>query len=402
MLETIYQCPNCGNNTLESIYELDRIPVHSVNLITDREQALAYPTGSMNLGFCSYCTFISNAAFDPERMQYASDYEETQGYSSSFRDFHQSLAEDLVNRLDLHDKTVLEIGCGKGEFLELLVEAGAGRVIGFDPAWIPARMRSGDQERISVIAENYSSKHAGLVADMYCCKMTLEHIPDTREFVRMLRQSIGARENVTVFFQVPDAERILNGQAFQDIYYEHCSYFTHASLEYLFESNGFHVTRMNKVYDDQYLTLEAVPVSNEAGFRVSVEDVAVMTRQVNVFVRKIHQMQTSWREYLCEQANREKQVVLWGGGSKAVAFLTTMHIEDEINYVIDINPHKQGCFLPKTGHSVFGPDELRQSPADIIIVMNSAYMSEIQDLLQDMDIKASLISMESHSPALVL
>jgi len=114
-----------------------------------------------------------------------------------------------------------------------------------------------------------------------------------------------------------------------------------------------------------------------------------------VFARKIHQMQNSWREYLCEQVDREKRVVLWGGGSKAVAFLTTMHIEDEISYVIDINPYKQGCFLPKTGHCVFAPEELQERPADIIIVMNPTYRSEIQSLLQEMHNEAHLITMES-------
>ena len=59
--------------------------------------------------------------------------------------------------------------------------------------------------------------------------MTLEHIPATGDFVRMVRRAIGdAVRNRPVFFQIPEATRILRDCAFEDIYYEHCSYFSPA------------------------------------------------------------------------------------------------------------------------------------------------------------------------------
>ena len=41
-------------------------------------------------------------------------------------------------------------------------------------------------------------------------------------------------------------------------------------------------------------------------------------------------------------AGAGQQTVLWGGGSKAVAFLTTLGIGDEIAYAVDINPQALG------------------------------------------------------------
>ncbi len=395
MLDTNFRCPNCDSKDLEIIYEVEQIPVHSVNLVADHEQALAYPTGNMILGYCYHCTFITNVTFDPEKMQYADDYEETQGYSLTFRDFHQNLAEDLIDRLGLQEKTVLEIGCGKGDFLELLVNAGAGRAIGFDPAWVAGRMKSGMQDQIRIFKENYSSKHAGIEADLYCCKMTLEHIPRTREFVQMLRQSIGDRKNVNIFFQVPDTGRILGEQAFQDIYYEHCSYFTHTSLKYLFESNGFRVSRLEKVFDDQYLILEAAPIPGKSDFCLPEEEAASIRGMLNTFRKSVDGMKKTWCDYLCKQFESGKRVAIWGGGSKAVAFLTALNISSEVSYVVDINPHKQGYFLPKTGHGVFGPERLLDRPVDIIIVMNPAYKDEIQNLLSEMLLNPLVITSDS-------
>ena len=89
---------------------------------------------------CKDCGFIYNSAFDASLQNYSEDCEETQGFSPTFSKFHRELAEAVVDRFDLHGKTVLEIGCGKGEFLELLCEIGGNKGIGFDPAFRPDRL----------------------------------------------------------------------------------------------------------------------------------------------------------------------------------------------------------------------------------------------------------------------
>ena len=82
-----------------------------------REEALAFPRGDIELGVCTGCGFICNPAFDPKRTEYSGRYEETQAFSPTFNKFHLALATELVERFELQGKTVVEIGCGKGEFL---------------------------------------------------------------------------------------------------------------------------------------------------------------------------------------------------------------------------------------------------------------------------------------------
>ncbi|GAH35269.1 unnamed protein product, partial [marine sediment metagenome] len=252
-------CPNCGASGMSVFYELKNVPVHSVLLLPTREEALNLPKGDIALGFCHTCGFIANVAFDPGLHQYSSRYEATQAFSSTFNAFHRNLATCLIERYDLHSKDIIEIGSGQGEFLTLLCELGDNRGVGFDPAYISRRNQSQANDQIIFIKDFYSEKYANYRGDFLCCKMTLEHIQQTADFVSTVRRSIRHQLATIVFFQVPNVARILRDLAFWDIYYEHCSYLSLGSLTRLFRKCGFDAIDLWKDYDDQYLMIEARP-----------------------------------------------------------------------------------------------------------------------------------------------
>jgi len=231
---TDHICPSCFSKGMRGFHELEKVPVHSVLNMRTRETALTYPRGDISLGFCQDCGFISNVAFNAAMLEYSSNCEESQGFSLTFNAFARRLATYLINKYDLYNKNILEIGCGKGEFLTLLSELGENRGIGFDPAYVDGRNRSKARHQVTFIKDFYSEKYASYESDLVCCRMTLEHIHDTANFVSMVRRSIGNRTNTLLFFQVPDVTRILRDCAFEDIYYEHCSYFSPGSLARLF------------------------------------------------------------------------------------------------------------------------------------------------------------------------
>src|SRR5262245_43827668 len=135
------ECPGCGSAGMSVFYRVKDVPVHSVLLMKTCQEALDYRKGHIELAFCRTCGFISNLAFDPSSHEYSSRYEETQGFSPTFNAFHQSLAKRLIERYDLHDKDILEIGCGKGEFLTLICELGGNRGVGFDAAYMTRRSK---------------------------------------------------------------------------------------------------------------------------------------------------------------------------------------------------------------------------------------------------------------------
>jgi len=387
-------CPNCHSRQTRVFYAVDAVPVNSCLVLRSAEQARAFPVGDIALSFCMHCSFVFNAAFDETLIRYQTGYEESQAYSPTFNHFEQTLIERLLRDYDLRGKTIVEIGCGKGEFLLKLCVAGNNRGIGYDPTFDPQRVSGKVPDDVRFVQAFYTDTNA-VQADFYCCKMTLEHIPDTGAFIAMLRRSLGERRDCVVFFQIPDATRIIAECAFEDIYYEHCSYFTADSLRYLFEASGFDVLRIDTVFKDQYLTLEARPADMPVTQQTPLPMLSAMATQVAGFAAGVQNVFTDWERRLAGTGALAgtRRIVLWGGSSKAVAILGAPVFAGRIDYVVDINPYRQDTFLPASGVKIVAPDALLELPPDLVIVANSAYRAEISAQLQSMALFPEILTL---------
>lgn len=369
-------CPNCGSvGCCHPFYEVFGVPTNSCLLVEDRARALDFPTGDIVLAFCSGCGFIFNAAWDSERTIYSDQYEETQGFSPTFNTFNRRIAEELVNSYDIRGKTVLEIGCGKGEFLSLICNVGGNRGIGYDPSFVPARQHP--EQDIRFVREFFTEHTNEVAPDLLCCKMTLEHIGQTHRFLASIR-SVANRKDSLIFLQVPDVGRILKEGAFWDVYYEHCSYFSATSLKHLFTGTGFAVERIWTGYDGQYLMILARPRESEFDIAHDDEDsIAAIMRMAGSFAAAARRSRAAWLGRLRNWAAAGQRTVLWGSGSKAVAFLTTLEVREEVDHAVDINPYRVGKFLPGTGQRIVAPAFLREYRPDNVVIMNPVYRDEI-------------------------
>jgi SAM-dependent methyltransferase len=386
-------CPSCQASAASVFYEAHNVPAHSVLLMSTREMAVGYPRGDIALAFCKKCGFISNQAFNPGLNEYSSRYEETQAFSPTFNAFHHSLARRLIERYSLYGKTIIEIGCGKGEFLTLLCEAGNNSGVGFDPSYISERNHSTARNRITFITDFYSPKYADCKAQFLCCKMTLEHIADPDAFIGMVRRSIGDDPETVVFFQVPNVIRILRDGAFWDVFYEHCSYFSPGSLCHLFRQHQFEILDLRREYGDQYVAIEARPARTAMAHLLPAEErVADLALDVRYFESNSTTRLSAWKCRLRKMREDGVRVVLWGGGSKAVAFLTTLNIQDEVQYVVDINPYKQGTYMTGTGQPIVGPQFLKEYQPDAVILMNPIYRREVENQLTRLEIQPRMFT----------
>ncbi|NIO41398.1 MAG: SAM-dependent methyltransferase, partial [Burkholderiales bacterium] len=111
------------------------------------EQALNYPKADIDLHYCRQCDFVFNSRFDHSFSQYGSGYEETQHCSTTFSKFAEHLCDRLIDEFGVQDATILEIGCGKGEFLAELCLRGNNRAIGMDPSCAPERLSTEARQR---------------------------------------------------------------------------------------------------------------------------------------------------------------------------------------------------------------------------------------------------------------
>jgi hypothetical protein len=371
-------CPNCRSaGCCNPFYQVLGVPTNSCLLVADRAQALNFPTGDIVLALCGSCGFIFNAAWDSQRTIYSDQYEETQGFSPTFNTFNRAIAEELISSYDIRGKTVLEIGCGKGEFLSLICELGGNHGIGYDPSFVPARQRS--EQDVRFVREFFTETTNEIAPDLLCCKMTLEHIGQTRHFIGSVR-SVANRKDSVIFFQVPDVGRILEEGAFWDVYYEHCSYFSATSLKHLFNGSGFAVQRVWTGYDSQYLMIVTSPADGRATLS-DTDGVAAIMRMSGVFAATATRSRAAWLSQLRNWAAAGQRTVLWGSGSKAVAFLTTLGVHDEVEHVVDINPYRVGKFLPGTGQRIVAPAFLRDYRPDNVVIMNPVYRGEVERVL---------------------
>jgi hypothetical protein len=211
--------------------------------------------------------------------------------------------------------------------------------------------------------------------------MTLEHIGQTNRFLTCIRSVVNRKDSI-VFFQVPDVLRILKEGAFWDVYYEHCSYFSPASLRRLFTGTGFSVRRIWTGYDDQYLMILGSPVEHgSVDGPPDADGLAAIVRSSAGFAGIAERRRTTWLTRLRDWAAAGQRTVLWGSGSKAVAFLTTLGVHDEVKHVVDINPHRVGKYLPVTGQRIVAPAFLREYRPDNVIIMNPIYLREVEQEL---------------------
>jgi len=149
-------------------------------------------------------------------------------------------------------------------------------------------------------------------------------------------------------------------------------------------------------YDDQYLMIEARPGNSpESDPLPQEESLSELERDISFFTNHYPERLRVWRERLAGYQREGRKVVLWGSGSKGVSFLTTLGVSEAIGYCVDINPHKQGTFMPGTGHEIVSPEFLTGYCPDVVILMNPVYQEEVRRDLDRLNLSPEIVSINA-------
>lgn len=383
------KCPACATVGPEPLFEIRNVSVRSHTLWPTAEAAKAVPRGDIALGLCLGCGLIYNYVFDPALVEYSKTYDATLEFSPYYQKYASETVARLTEKYGLRDKTIVEIGCGTGAFLAQLCAAGGNRGYGFDPGAdaVPDRAEGSD---CTIIAERYTSKHAGLGADFIVCRHVLEHLDDPRRFLEELRRTVSG--GFAVYFEVPNSLDKMPDHGIWDVIYEHVSYFHDASLARLFRNAGFAVEAIYPAYERQFLCLEGKAAEGRVGEApLSAGNDVAEARATARTVGAHYATKTAyWRGELERLFQARRNVVLWGAGAKATSFLGAVTGADRIQCVIDVNPRKQGNFMAGGGQPIVAPEALAKSGVDVVLITNPLYLEEIGDMLANLGLEAEV------------
>ena len=374
-------CPLCGGaNTMGFVHRY-RVPVHQNLVMADRAGALAAARGELDMRVCEDCGFVFNRAFDLDQLSYGRDYDNTQSHSAFFDSYLDQLVAQMVEVHGVRNANVVEVGCGKGHFLRKLVDypGAANRGFGFDPSYVgPDSDLDG---RLSFRRCFYDAACGDVPVDVVLCRHVIEHVPDPAQLLRAVRAALAHSPHARVFFETPCVEWILRNRVVWDFFYEHCSLFSGACLRLAFESTGFTVERVRHVFGGQYLWLEARPSTAAPPARAipAASATALLAHDFGVDEQRLRHQ---WATRLSGLQSQGK-LALWGAGAKGVTFANLVDPDRvALDCVVDINPNKQGRFIPGTGHPIVAPGALRARAVRNVILMNPNYRQENLQLLQ--------------------
>jgi len=348
-------------NQYSILYRAEQFPVFQNRMFASAEDAIQCQRGDIVLAQDLSTGLISNIAFQPELLVYDENYQNEQGVSPYF----QAHLNDVCGLIRDHfpSSDIIEVGCGKGLFMDKLRNAGFS-VIGLDPTY-----EGNDQ----TVRREFYGPELGLTANGIVLRHVLEHIQDPISFLQLIKNSNGNSKRI--YIEVPCLDWICEHRSFFDIFYEHVNYFRLSDFRRMFGTAHY----AGHTFGGQYLSVIAdldslrSPDFNEPQFS---------------FPKDFHSYLNTIVESRCSNEHRrDRPIVIWGAASKGVIFaLLLQRAGVRVDAIVDINPAKQGRYIPATGLLVQSPeavmDKLLGNNADVY-VMNSNYLSEIRVLTQD-------------------
>ncbi len=373
-------CPLCGATTLLDFLRVTNVPIAVGLLWPTQAEAQQSPTGDIQLTYCQQCGFVHNRLFEPAKLVYAPGYEISLHHSPLYRTFMTEVAQHLLEEYALRNKSVVEIGCGKAIFLQILCQLGVDEGFGFDPALEQEGVAMIGQARLTLIRDYYTQQYAHLPHALICCRHLFNQLAQPRDFLATLRQMIGDQTDTVLYFEMPNREYSFRGQATWNVFYERCSYFTEQTLAQIFVNGGFEVLHVGPCYaDDQYLGIEARPSTVHSWINSPVGAAqARLPAALVAYAAHYRQKISDWQTRLRTMQQAHQRVVAWGSGGQGITFLNILQTQQQVAYVVDINPERQGKFVPGSGQQVVGPAFLQDYRPDVVLITNPTYEHEIK------------------------
>ena len=323
--------------------------------------ALAREAG-VDLEVCQ-CAGCGLVQLSNEPVPYYREVIRAAAVSEVIKDFKTRQFADFLRKYSLHGRKILEIGCGRGEFLSLLSPLDVKAYgLEYSESAVAECVKNGLH-----VSRGYPDRGTGTLAngpfDAFLLLMFLEHMPEPNVALRAIYDNLA--DNAVGLVEVPNFDMVLRNKLFSEFIGDHLLYFTKETLQTTLQLNGFDVIEYAEVRDDYVISV-------------------VVKKRSRLDISHFHDYQVKIKTDIDAYINRfaAKRVAVWGAGHQALAIIALTGIAGRIRYVVDSAPFKQGKYTPATHLPIVAPEALHSDPVDAVIIMAASYSDEVAGIIR--------------------
>jgi len=315
----------------------------------------------LELSQCQGCGLIQ---LGNPPVEYHRDVIRASAFSEEMQGFRRDQFHQFVTDYGLLNEKVIEIGCGKGEYLSLLVESGTDA---FGIEHLAESVEFCQASNLKVVEGYLPETNTPLEAGPFKAFFIMnffEHLPDPNAMLKAMTANL--TEDGIGLIEVPNFDMILQQNLFSEFINDHLFYFTEDTLRSTLNYNGFEIIECKSIWHDYILSTVVR--------RKQPKDLTYLTTFQNKIGNEIHQ-------FLDEQQG--KKVAIWGAGHQALAVISLAKISTRIEVVLDSAPFKQNKFTPATHIPIVSPDELDKGELEVVIIMAASYSDEVHRTIKE-------------------
>ena len=155
----------------------------------------------IHLRQCGHCGLIFNTSFEPDIIPYDENYENRQCHSTAFEGHLTSVAQRLIGNHHLEGGTLLEIGCGKGDFLRLICRLAGARGDGYDTSYLPGS--EPESPGLQFHRQYVTDADIRRPYQAVLCRHVIEHVPEIGSFLKSVYDIARASGDPVVALETP-------------------------------------------------------------------------------------------------------------------------------------------------------------------------------------------------------
>jgi 2-polyprenyl-3-methyl-5-hydroxy-6-metoxy-1,4-benzoquinol methylase len=386
------KCRFC-NASLVSFCDLGRSPLAN-SFLDKNELEVEEPFYLLHAYVCKDCYLVQLEEIESPKNIFQ-DYAYFSSYSSTWLKHCQNYVNKVINRFDLDsNKQVIEIASNDGCLLNFFKEKKI-PVLGIEPAKNIAR--DAENSGIPTINQFFNSQLAQELAntkkqaDLLIGNNVLAHVPNLNEFIASLK--IVLKSNGIITLEFPSLLQLIDQNQFDTIYHEHFSYFSCLTIEKILTHHGLNLFDVEELRTHGgsfriYIRHQGNSANN---ISENVSRIKLMEKNYGLdklssyrnFSKQIEETKHQLCQFLTKAKQSGKSIVAYGAPAKGNTLLNYCGIgTDLIDYTVDINPHKQGCFLPGTHIPIFHPEKIKTTKPDYLLVLPWNIKNEIMEQMK--------------------